>query len=331
MEHSIARSFPGPLLVTGASGFVGRALCGRLLAEGARVRGTLLAGEEPAALLPGVEPAPVEPLAADTPWEQALAGVDTVLHLAARVHLMADGSLEPLAEYRRVNTAGTRRLAEQAAQAGVRRLVFVSTVKVNGEESGEPYTESSPPLPSDPYGVSKWEAEQALREIEAQGRLEVVVVRPTLVYGPGVRANFLNLVRTVQGGAPLPLGSLANRRSLLYLGNLTDALLTCARHPGAAGRTYLLSDGEDVSTPELLRLTACALGKKARLFPFPPRLMELAGRLTGKSAQLSRLTGSLTVDSSRIRAELGWRPPFTLREGLQATADWYLSTLRGAP
>jgi nucleoside-diphosphate-sugar epimerase len=318
------------ILVTGASGFVGRSLCSHLVSVGFPVRGTLLPWEEPKSLAEGVTPVVVEPLQGETEWWDALNGVDTVIHLAARVHIMSDPSADPLAEFTKVNTDGTRRLAREAAEAGVRRLVFVSTVKVNGEETAEPYSERSPALPTDPYGISKWQAEQALREVEAQTGLEVVVLRPTLVYGPGVKANFLNMMKVIQCGTPLPLASVRNRRSLIYLGNLVDALATCASHPGAAGQTFLVSDGEDLSTPELVRLTASALGSPARLFPFSTSLMQLTGKLAGKSAQMSRLTGSLAVDSSRIRNELGWRPPYTVKEGLKATAEWFLATQGGA-
>lgn len=317
------------VLVTGATGFVGRALTARLVAAGASVWGTLLGWESPDSVSAGVEPVVIEPLDGDTPWSHALAGVEVVIHLAARVHIMAESAGDPLSEFRKVNTAGTRRLAREAAAAGVKRLVFVSSVKVNGEESSVPYSEASPENPTDPYGISKWEAEQALRQIEAETGLEVVVLRPTLVYGPGVRANFLSMLKAVHRGTPLPLGSIANRRSLVYLGNLVDAVVACARESRAAGRTFLVSDGEDVSTPELLRLAASALGAKPRVLPFPVPLMRLAAKLTGESARVSRLTGSLAVDSSRIRAELGWRPPYTLRAGLKSTADWYLASHGG--
>jgi nucleoside-diphosphate-sugar epimerase len=180
-------------------------------------------------------------------------------------------------------------------------------------------------MPSDPYGISKWEAEQALRKIEAETGLEVVIVRPTLVYGPGVKANFLNMMKIITKGIPLPFASVTNKRSLIYVGNLVDALATCAIHPAAAGNTYLVSDGEDVSTPELIRRTAAALGVPARLFPVPISLMRLAGAVTGKNAAVKRLLGSLTIDISKIRRELDWQPPFTMDEGLRETAEWFKS------
>ncbi len=310
-------------LVTGATGFIGRLLCSHLLVENWGVRGTILTSEDQTTLVPGVEPAVIEPLDSSTQWCNALTGIDTIIHLAARVHIMNDPSSDPLSEFRRVNTEGTKRLANEAAKTGVKRLVFVSSIKVNGEEAAKTYTPNSPPNPSDPYSISKWEAEQCLRQIEAKTGMEVVVVRPTLVYGPGVKANFLNMMKIIQRGIPLPLASITNKRSLMYSGNFVDALTICAVHPAAAGKTYLVSDGEDVSTPDLIRRVAHALGKPARLIRMPLMLLHLAGTLTGSSGAVNRLTGSLTVDSSTIRHELDWKPPFTMEEGLRETADWF--------
>jgi nucleoside-diphosphate-sugar epimerase len=317
----------GHMLVTGATGFIGGFLCNRLLTEGWIVRGTLLPSENPASLVAGVQPVIIEPLGPDTPWCHALADIDTVIHLAARVHIMDDPSANPLAEFRGVNVDGTAHLAREAARTGVKRLVFISSIKVNGEESSIPYTQDSTPMPSDSYGISKWEAEQALRRIEVETGLEVVVVRPTLVYGPGVKANFLKMMKIITKGIPLPLASVANKRSLIYVGNLVDAIAACTKHPSAAGKTYLVSDGEDVSTPELIRRTAAALDVRARIFPLPVSFMRMVGQLTGKSCTVNRLTGLLTVDSSMIKRELGWRPPFTMEQGLKETADWF----RGKP
>lgn len=311
------------VLVTGATGFVGSFLCSRLLAGGYSVRGTLLDSEPTSALVHGVEGVEVEPLGAHTRWSQALMGVDTVIHLAARVHVMDDPSSDPLAIFRMVNVDGTIRLARESVTAGVRRLLFISSIKVNGEESDTPYSADSPPNPSDPYGISKWEAEQALRQIEKETGLKVVIVRPTLVYGPGVKANFLNMMKAVHRGIPLPLDSITNKRSLIYVENLVDALVTCATHPAAAGQTYLVSDVEHVSTPELIRRTAAALNVPVRLSPFPVPLMRLIGKIAGKSAAVNRLAGSLTVDDLKIRHELGWQPPFSMEEGLSETAEWF--------
>jgi nucleoside-diphosphate-sugar epimerase len=288
------------------------------------VRGTLLAAESPELLTElGVEPVVVAPLGKETPWEHALAEVDTVIHLAARVHIMDDPSADPLQEFRTVNVDGTARLAREAARAGVKRLVFISSIKVNGEESPVPYTPDSALQPSDPYGISKWEAEEILRAVEAETGLEVVVVRPTLVYGPGVKANFLNMMKIIMKRIPLPLASVKNRRSLVYVGNLADALAVCAIHPAAAERTYLVSDGEDVSTPELIRRTAAALGVPVRLFNVPASLLRIAGTVAAKRPAVDRLLGSLTVDASAIRRELAWTPPFSMEEGLRETAAWF--------
>lgn len=314
------------VLVTGATGFVGRFLCTRLLSEGWSVRGTMLNYENPALLVEGVEPVVIEAMGGATRWSHALTGIDAVIHLAARVHIMEDPSADPLTEFRKVNSEGTKRLACEAVKAGVKRLVFVSSIKVSGEESLTPYTENSPVQPSDPYGVSKWEAELALRQIEAETGQEVVIVRPTLVYGPGVKANFYNMMKVIQKGIPLPFASISNKRSLIYVGNLIDAITKCTVHPIATGKTFLVSDGEDVSTPELIRRIAAALNVPAGLFPFPLCLMRFAGKLIGKSAAVNRLAGSLTVDSSKIRQELGWTPPFSMEQGLRETAEWYLKT-----
>jgi len=315
----------GTVLVTGATGFVGHFLCRRLLSAGITVRGTLLSHENPASLVDGVEPVTVGLLAADTLWSHAVAGVDTIIHLAARVHIMDDSAADPLTEFRRVNVEGSVQLAREAAKSGVKRFVFISSIKVNGEESATPYAPDSPPNPSDPYGSSKWEAELALRKIEAETGLELVIIRPTLVYGPGVKANFLNLMKLIAKGIPLPLASINNSRSLIYVGNLADALATCAKHPSAAGQTYLVSDGEDVSSPELIRRTAKALGVQARLFSVLPVLMRVAAKMTGKTAAVNRLLGTLTVDNSKICNELGWKPPFTMEDGLRVTAAWFMS------
>jgi nucleoside-diphosphate-sugar epimerase len=298
-------------LVTGATGFIGRLLCAHLLDENWGVRGTIQVSKDQTTLIPGVEPAVIEPIDSGTQWRNALAGIDTIIHLAARVHIMNHISSDPLIEFRRVNTEGTKRLANEAVRTGVKRMVFVSSIKVNGEEASEPYNQNSPPNPSGPYSIS----------------LEVVVVRPTLVYGPGVKANFLHMMKIIQRGIPLPLASITNKRSLIYSGNFVNALTICAVHPAAAGKTYLVSDGEDVSTPDLIRRVANALGKPARLVRMSPKLLRLAGILTGRSAEVSRITGSLTVDSSNIRRELDWKQPFTMEEGLHETADWFKKNL----
>ncbi len=315
------------VLVTGANGFVGRALCGTLLRHGHWVRGALRQVGSGVPVLEGVEPVVVGSISAGTDWKVALDGCDVVVHLAARVHVMDDKARDPLAEFREVNAEGTLNLARQAAQAGVRRFIFISTIKVNGEGRDAPYSETDVPAPEDAYAISKWEAEQGLHKIAQETGLEVVTLRPPLVYGPGVKANFQRLIQTVARGWPLPLGAIRNRRSLLYLGNFVDAIRVCAEHPEAAGQTFLLDDGEAVSTPELIRRLADALGCPARLLAVPVGALEMGGFLLGKRAAVTRLTRSLYVDGSAIRARLGWKPPHTLQQGLAATvAGW-----RGTP
>ena len=314
----------GIVAVTGANGFVGRALCSEAVRRGLTVRGIT---RSPCILPPGVENVSVGNVDGETDWATALAGCDVVIHLAARVHIMNDKSKDPLAEFRRVNTLGTTRLAHAAIAAGVRRLVNVSSIGVNGPNTeGElKFTDQDIPDPHNPYSVSKWEAEQALRTIGVGGRIEVVTVRPPLIYGPGVGGNFLRLLGAVYRGIPLPLGLTRNFRDLLFVGNLADFLIVCAFHPAAGGHTYLVSDGTPVSTHALLRGLARSLGVQSRLFPVPPFLLQTLGNITGYTAEFERLLSSLRVDSTKVCKELDWFPPFTLRQGLQATADWYRS------
>lgn len=302
-------------LVTGANGFVGAALCARLAASEIGV-------------IPAVRCAfgmtdevVVGDIDGSTDWSVALAGCDAVVHLAARVHVMHDTSVDPLALYRATNTDATLNLARQAAQAGVTRFVFISSIKVNGEGRDTPYRETDAPAPEDAYAISKWEAEQGLRRIERETGMEVVILRPPLVYGPGVKANFLRLMKTIQRGWPLPLGAIHNRRSLLYLGNFVDAIRLCVEHPAAAGQVFLLDDGQAVSTPQLIRALARAMGRPARLLAVPAGMLEFAGALLGRRAAVARLTGSLYVDSSAIRSRLGWTPPFSMQQGLDTTVS----------
>ena len=316
------------VLVTGANGFVGGALCKRMVADGWHVRGTVRCTKQAASLPAGVEIVQVKSIGADSDWLDALNGVDAVVHLAARVHVMNDIVADPLSAFRQVNVAGTERLARIAAISGVKRFVYISTIKVNGEEEYTPYTEQDIPKPKDPYGISKWEAEQALYETAKKTGLEVAILRPPLVYGPGVKANFLTLLKLVQSGFPIPLLNIDNHRSLIYLGNLVDAIVTCITHPNASGQTYLVSDGESVSTPELIRRVASALGSPAHLIPFPLFLMRFAGMLIGKLPSVNRLLGSLSVDSAKINRELGWTPPYTMAQGLRETADWFKTYLK---
>ena len=305
-------------LVTGASGFVGRVLCTELLRREHALSVALRSGKgdskQPGQFVVGE-------VNAKTDWQLALNSVDVVVHLAARVHVMRDDASNPLEEFRSVNVFGTENLARQAARAGVRRFVYVSSIKVNGEQTSDtPFSEADKAAPQDPYGISKWEAEQALHRVAKETGLEVVIVRPPLVYGAGVKGNFAQMLSVLKRGVPLPLASVENRRSLIYVENLVDALILCATHPAAAGKTYLVSDGEDVSTPELLRRLGAEMGHPARLFYCPAALLKFAGLFAGKSDQIDRLLGSLRVDSGKIRRELDWAPPCTLQQGLQMTA-----------
>jgi nucleoside-diphosphate-sugar epimerase len=315
------------ILVTGASGFVGRHLCARLVQQKYRVRAAL---RDPAKNPPACEPFQVPDINASTDWRGALQGMDAVIHLAGRAHVMRDREADPLEAFRKVNVGGTSALAAVAAAHAV-RMVFVSSVKVHGEatRSGEAFRETDAPAPQDPYGVSKWEAEQALHRLAADRGLDACVVRLPLVYGPGVKANFLQMLGAVARGMPLPLGSVHNQRDMAYVENVADALIACAAHPAASGQTYLLSDGETVSTPELLRRLALAMNVPSRVFPFPVSLLSLPGKAAGKSGALDRLLGSLRVDSGKIRRELGWLPPYSLQEGLKLTAEWYRSSQGG--
>jgi nucleoside-diphosphate-sugar epimerase len=321
------------VLVTGADGFVGKAVCRRLLESGCTPRAGLRnASPWPAlqAATPGLnEFAILGDLGANPNLNAALAEVSAVVHLAARVHVMNDTARNPLHEFRRVNVGGTASLARAAAEEGVRRFVFVSTVKVNGESTaGRPFTEQDLPAPQDPYAVSKWEAEEALRRISAETGLEVAIIRSPLVYGPGVRANFLRLMRLVERGLPLPLPDTNNRRSLIGVGNLADCLVRCITHSAAASQTFMVSDGEDVSTRELVVRMAPLLGRSARFLPVPELILRLAARLVGKRSAIDRLLGSLEIDSSKIRRTLDWEPPVTLGCGLETTARWYVESFR---
>ena len=270
-------------------------------------------------MLPGY--LPIADIDASTDWSGALAGCDAVVHLAARVHVMKDTAQNPEDLYRSTNVDGTLQLARQAAHAGVGRLVFLSSIKVNGEATlpGKPFAAEDVPGPLDAYGRSKHAAEEGLKAISQETGMDVVIIRPPLVYGPGVKANFAAMLRAVRQGLPLPLGRVKNARSLIYVDNLCDLIAHCLVHDRARGETFLASDGEAVSTPALLRKVAAAMGTRARLVPVPLPLMRAAARLFGKSAAIDRLTGSLEVDITKTRDLIGWTPPFTMDEGLQET------------
>ena len=308
------------VLITGANGFVGRALVTRLAAN-PRFAVRAMARQAIVDLPRHVAPVHARDLTNRVDHSEALRGVSCVVHTAARVHVNGGRGPTEIARFRRINVEGTRHLAEQAASAGVRRLVFLSSVKVNGERHapGIPFRASDTPKPECAYGISKWEAEQALERVARETGLEVVILRPPLVYGPGVKANFSRLMRFVQKGWPLPLASVNNRRSLVALDNLLDLMIRCVDHPRAAHRTFLVSDGEDLSTPELVRGMAEAMGRPCRLYPVPVRILRVAARMTGRLAEFERLTSSLQVDIQSTCETLEWSPPVSVREGLLRT------------
>lgn len=306
---------PSQLLVTGANGFVGRAVCAESVKRGHAVRGAV---RRPCELPVGVECRVVGGLAEQGDWGAALSKVDVVVHTAARVHVMKETAHNPLPEFWRVNVEGTLDLARQAAAAGVRRFVFISSIGVNGAETFQsPFTAQEIALQHPPYARSKHEAELSLRTLAAETGLEVITVRPPLVYGPGAPGNFASLLQWLKRGVPLPLGLVQNRRSFVALDNLVDLLITCIDHPAAANQTFLVSDGEDLSTADLLRRLGKAMGKPARLFPVPPPLLQLGANLLGKGDMAQRLLGNLQVDISHTRDTLNWSPPISVDEGLR--------------
>ncbi|MDD5757675.1 MAG: NAD-dependent epimerase/dehydratase family protein [Desulfobulbaceae bacterium] len=320
------------VLVTGASGFVGGKLCQRLHDAGQLLRKVIRTKSPSEDCSDDI--VTVDDIGLQTDWSVALRSVDIVVHLAAHVHQMVN-SKESDARYWQVNTMGTERLAQAAAKAGVKRFVYLSSIKVNGEQTlgGSRFTEelSSQALGQlkDPYALSKYEAEKRLRRIEATTAMEVVIIRPPLVYGPGVAANFERLLSAVRRGVPLPLAWIRNSRSLVFLDNLVDCILCCLHHPAAAGQTFLVSDAEDLSTPDLIRRIAGAMGRSAKLWPCPEALLHAVGSLLGCSALVSRLTDSLLVDCRKAQSLLGWQPPYTVDQGVQATVDWYLRERHG--
>ena len=320
------------ILITGANGFVGCGLAQHLLDSGHSVTAQVRSLQRFALsseLLSKKELSShhLRALEADftdmSGFRQALSGCEALVHCAARVHQVQDRATDPLAAYRLDNRDATLALAQAAAEQGVKRFVFLSSVKVNGDFSqpGQPYSSSDTPKPSDAYGLSKWEAEQGLREIAAKTGMEVVIIRPPLVYGPGVKANFLTMMRWLHRGIPLPLGAIQNQRSFVALPNLVDFITTCVEHPKAANQTFLISDQKDLSTTELLRELGHALGCPARLIPLPQGMLKIGLKAIGKSDIAQRLCEDLAVDASPATGLLGWKPPFTVRQGLQITAD----------
>ncbi|MHC4214822.1 MAG: NAD-dependent epimerase/dehydratase family protein [Planctomycetota bacterium] len=312
------------VLVSGAAGFIGRAVCKKIVDKGWPVTGSVRAAPEQGGLDNQVRVINLGPIKPNTAWDSALDGIDTVIHLAACLRAEAEASVDPLSAYRAVNVAGTESLARTAAAKNIRRFIHLSTVKVHGEGRDTGYNETNPPKPADPYAISKYEAECKLLEIADETGLDVVILRCPLVYGPGVKDNFMQLLKMVNRGIPLPFSRVKNRRSLIFLDNLIDAIVTCILHPTAAGQTYLVSDDEDVSTPELIRRMAGVLGQVVRLFSFPPVLMRLTANLVGQSHKLTPLLDSLFVDTLKIRSQLDWSPPYSQQEGLLQTGQWLL-------
>lgn len=311
-------------LLTGVSGFVGSALCSRLLEAGNTVvapcRAPLSRSEEDR-LHTFITP----DFSINLDWEQYLQDVDAVVHLAARVHQINDTAEDPLLAFRETNVLLTMRLAEQAAKHGVKRFIYISSIKVNGEETSlnKPFTADDLPAPVDPYGISKCEAEEGLRRLSEDTGMEVVVIRPPLVYGPGVKANFLTMMRWLDKGVPLPLGAVHNRRSLVALDNLVDLIVTCLENPAAANEVFLVSDGEDMSTTELLSRIGRLLGKPARLIPVPATLINAGAMLFRKRPVSQRLLGSLQVDILKNSELLGWTPPVSVEDALKGTVQQY--------
>ena len=307
--------------VTGSNGFLGGYLSDYLLSNDYLVR--RIQREK------SLDSFQVKNIDASTDWQDALRGVDVLIHCASRVHIMKSSKKDSINLYRSINVEGTKRLAEEAALLGVQRFIFISSSKANGESTkiDEFLTNHSPVSPIDPYGISKLEAERALQEVSLRTGLELVIIRPPLIYGPGVKANFLRLLKLVYNDIPLPLANIDNLRSLLYIGNLVDFLVKCINSPKAIGKTFLLSDLEPVATPELIRKIAHEFGKDAKLFPVPEKLILFASNLIGKVDQAKKLTGSFLIDPTYAIEELNWHPPFTTDQGLNQTCSWFLSNL----
>lgn len=306
------------VLITGATGFVGKVLCAELISQGHEIRAAVRTKVAP---IKNVAMTMVGEIDHGTDWSTALRDIDVVIHLAARVHVMHDTVVDPLAEFRKVNVDGTLNLAHQAAKAGVKRFIFISSIKVSGEytEADKPFKESDVANPQDAYGVSKFEAEQGLLQIAQQTGLDVVIIRPPLVYGAGVKANFASMMRAVKRGIPLPLGAIHNKRSFVYVGNLVSLITKCVDHPAAVNQVFLVSDGHDLSTTELLSACAVALDVRSRLLPVPQKLIEFSAVLVGKKDIAQRLCGNLQVDITKARTLLGWEPSVSVADGLKAT------------
>lgn len=310
------------VLVTGANGFIGKILLAELIAAGFDVKGTVrssasLAGQSAAVVVGDIN--------AGTSWQDALQGVDVVVHLAARVHVMKETVLDSLRAFREVNVAGTENLARQAAAHGVRRFIYLSSIKVNGDQTDRAFSADDNAIPRDSYGLSKWEAEQVLRKVSAETGLEIVIIRPPLAYGPGVKGNFLRLLKLVNSGCPLPLGKVSNKRSMVSVDNLCDLIKICIDHPGADGQVFLVSDGHDLSTLDLIRMMAAHMRQSARLFSLPLGWLYGLGKIVGKKPEIDRLCDSLQVDIQQTCNKLQWMPPYSVDEEIRKTVAWFMA------
>jgi nucleoside-diphosphate-sugar epimerase len=322
MKNNVVSNSPS-VLVTGANGFIGKALCAELSRQGHSVRAAVRSATKQ---IENIEIVSIGEINGETDWAEALLDIKEVIHLAARVHVMKETAADPLDELRKVNVDGTWNFARQACDAGVRRFIFISSIKVNGEATqlGQPYTAEDRPAPVDFYGISKLEAEDALRQLADETGMEVVIIRPPLVYGPGVKANFYTMMRWLKKGIPLPLGGIHNKRSFVALDNLVDLIATCIDHPAAANQTFLAGDGEDLSTTELLQRLSNALGKPAKLFSLPVWIVKTGALLLAQRDMAQRLFGSLQVDISKACDLLGWQPPVSVNDALKKTAADFL-------
>lgn len=314
----------GKVLVTGSSGLVGNSVITAL-----KMKKMDIVAHSRSSYLPDCENVHVD-LTADANWEPYLKGVDTIIHCAARVHQMNETVQEKQNAYHAVNVDGSLNLAKQAVEAGVKRFIFISSIKVNGEWTQEsiPFTAKDAPHPQDDYGKSKFEAEKMLTSFANSSGLDLVIIRPPLVYGPGVKANFLSMMKAVVKGLPLPLGLINSLRSMVFVENLVDLIMVCCEHPDAPGKTFLVSDDEDISIRDLLRTLANSAGKRTYLLPIPQLLLVFTLTLLGKKAAAQRLCKPLQLDIQETKDTLGWKPKFSLREGLAKTMDYYLSNLK---
>jgi len=313
------------VLITGSNGFIGRYLCTDLLGIGWEVRGGIRRPEAARELPQGVEPFLVPEAGSHaSSWSSALAGVDVVVHLVGRTHILRDGEADPLVAYRAINVGGTQCLLRACVRAGIQRFIYLSSIKAVGEGSEDPYDETSPCVPEDAYGITKREAEIAVLETIAETGLQSVILRPPLVYGPGVKGNFLRLLRLVDRGIPFPLGCTHNARSMVFVANLASAIAALFDQPAMKETLFhITDDGEPLSTKDLVTRLGCLLGRRVRHVPIPVPFLRLGGTLIGCSGEVRRLVGSLTVSAERLKRALSWTPPYTVEQGLAETAAWY--------